>query len=733
MVLMPHVLMGQEVRKLEDETGKYEGEVKDGKRHGKGTNIGLYGVKYVGDWVDGVAEGYGVYTELNGTKYEGQWKSGAPHGQGKAVYSDGSTYEGSFAGGVRQGQGTFIFPDGLKYVGGFENDRAAGKGVLYFTNGAVYEGDIQKYVPVGNGTSTFPNGDKYVGKWKNGVPEGTGTYTSASGEVADGEWTNGSFTLKRTPGERTEISIALNQGNLVNSSRVIAEVQVAQVEDDPEETENPVQPGGQNQSDAVSPRKKIFSGSVSTTSIRRKLYEDALERGYGFGSIDAYSIQNRYTVPVVAEEMIEFLQEKGYEVGRYVTRKGDGEFHGSYRVLHEMEFFPSGTIAKYAYSLIKNESDPPFNKLKGPGRFFHGYYEVLASPDVLWSGRIVNGLLDGYGVGLVCDGNRFTVFDAEFIMGFPKDKIEGTRWEKNDIKNTKETFGSPKLGVIAKSAVSAEGDFKLALSEYAKATYDSLAAIMEDKYERALVLNDNWPGAIPQTKAIRDGIKQDKQLFQHFVQLYGSTGVDPKSLIPKVKEMIDLYVVLESVTKEFDIMDYLKLGFFHFDWDTDGSDEQREIMRKAQSFCAQNSKDPNLSFRRFYASAREFLIQKQADLEEHIMKSREAYVREMNREQEAMQQYKLDNAELDSKESYPPSGQKIHGYLSSYYSLEKDGRLCLKNGDYLNYNIQYRGDGTVEYYIPKYSDPGIDCPSGRFDTWDAMVKALVTASKNKHR
>ena len=31
MVLMPHVLMGQEVRKLEDETGKYEGEVKDGK------------------------------------------------------------------------------------------------------------------------------------------------------------------------------------------------------------------------------------------------------------------------------------------------------------------------------------------------------------------------------------------------------------------------------------------------------------------------------------------------------------------------------------------------------------------------------------------------------------------------------------------------------------------------------------------------------------------------------
>ncbi len=77
---MPYVVSGQVVGKIEDSEGKYEGEVKDGKRHGKGTNIGPEGQKYVGEFKDNLADGYGVITMRDGSRYEGEWSQDKPHG-----------------------------------------------------------------------------------------------------------------------------------------------------------------------------------------------------------------------------------------------------------------------------------------------------------------------------------------------------------------------------------------------------------------------------------------------------------------------------------------------------------------------------------------------------------------------------------------------------------------------------------------------------------------------------
>ncbi len=49
---------------------KYEGQTKDGKMHGRGTNTWSNGDKYVGDWVDGSRTGNGIYTWPSGNKYE---------------------------------------------------------------------------------------------------------------------------------------------------------------------------------------------------------------------------------------------------------------------------------------------------------------------------------------------------------------------------------------------------------------------------------------------------------------------------------------------------------------------------------------------------------------------------------------------------------------------------------------------------------------------------------------
>jgi hypothetical protein len=55
---------------------RYEGEMRGGKRNGKGISYHKNGSRYEGDHVNNFAEGYGVYYWPRRSKYEGQWKGG---------------------------------------------------------------------------------------------------------------------------------------------------------------------------------------------------------------------------------------------------------------------------------------------------------------------------------------------------------------------------------------------------------------------------------------------------------------------------------------------------------------------------------------------------------------------------------------------------------------------------------------------------------------------------------
>ena len=48
----------------------YEGEMKDGKKHGKGKMDFAIGVKYTGDWLNDAITGEGICSFVNGDHYE---------------------------------------------------------------------------------------------------------------------------------------------------------------------------------------------------------------------------------------------------------------------------------------------------------------------------------------------------------------------------------------------------------------------------------------------------------------------------------------------------------------------------------------------------------------------------------------------------------------------------------------------------------------------------------------
>ena len=58
----------------------------------------------------------------NGDKYEGQMKNGKMHGKGVYSFSNGEKYEGEFKDDMFEGKGEYYWPDGTKKIGVFKND-----------------------------------------------------------------------------------------------------------------------------------------------------------------------------------------------------------------------------------------------------------------------------------------------------------------------------------------------------------------------------------------------------------------------------------------------------------------------------------------------------------------------------------------------------------------------------------------------------------------------------------
>jgi 1-phosphatidylinositol-4-phosphate 5-kinase len=73
----------------------YEGDLLDGRWHGKGKISFPSGDTYDGEWSMGLRDGVGIYVyATDGTVYEGDWKGGLKHGHGRLRYRNGDEYEG---------------------------------------------------------------------------------------------------------------------------------------------------------------------------------------------------------------------------------------------------------------------------------------------------------------------------------------------------------------------------------------------------------------------------------------------------------------------------------------------------------------------------------------------------------------------------------------------------------------------------------------------------------------
>jgi hypothetical protein len=184
----------------------YEGETKDGLRHGHGVHTYANGDVFDGKFENDAAV-YGKFQFLStklhrilnhGDLYEGEIENGTFNGKGTYHYKSeyhkykGSRYEGQFKDGKRNGEGIYYYEDGSTQEGIFKDNWLTGHGKLTFPSGDIYEGFLFEGIPRGEGTYTWNNGEKYIGNYNNsGMRTGKGEYFFKGGTRRKGDFVNG--------------------------------------------------------------------------------------------------------------------------------------------------------------------------------------------------------------------------------------------------------------------------------------------------------------------------------------------------------------------------------------------------------------------------------------------------------------------------------------------------------------------------------------------------------------
>jgi hypothetical protein len=149
--LMQQILDLADLNKNEDLTwikqtydnGMYIGQTdKSKQRHGRGAYYWTDSQYYIGYWQNSTKQTYARYLNANMSLfYEGEVKDGMKHGKGTYYFNNGY-YTGQFVNDIREGPGTYYWNDGTRWEGQCVNGQLKGVGTQYYSDGSSAQAEF---------------------------------------------------------------------------------------------------------------------------------------------------------------------------------------------------------------------------------------------------------------------------------------------------------------------------------------------------------------------------------------------------------------------------------------------------------------------------------------------------------------------------------------------------------------------------------------------------------------
>ena len=213
----------------------------------------------------------------------------------------------------------------------------------------------------------------------------------------------------------------------------------------------------------------MTQGVVSSSRhSSNKLINEAFQRGRSRG--DFYEIRNTKEKAIDVDKMRAEIIKEGCIVGKYTT-KTISRFGDVATTLSTMQFLPKDEYLSYLYYHLRYNDMASFEQLINKGIAYCyvnniSYTYFVKNDGISWSGEIINGLLDGNGVGYgKISNDRVVYFSGSFDKGIP---IGKTKFQYYKLGNELSEYSSSN----AYSMTSSIGRFG-----------DDLASIMiNDKY-----------------------------------------------------------------------------------------------------------------------------------------------------------------------------------------------------------------------------------------------------------
>lgn len=489
------------------------------------------------------------------------------------------------------------------------------------------------------------------------------------------------------------------------------------------------------------------SGSPKKDKDLDALIADAIKRGRSQNV--SYYIYNSKNKPVDVTTATNYLRAKGYTVISSSTKK-IVRFGTEMVIFNTLEFrekeeaLDSNTRHLIVFNRLKGNSNIQFSQLNKIGKFFfvsrfpgdaekigkHIGSKLYLSENVMWSGAIVDGLLEGHGVGFVETEDGSNYFECDFKGGIPV-SIYGVYCVKTLIRKTgniTETQFRTDKRIVAdvcsnwsQNKYQESSEIHKVLIKYAEFYYAEDARQIELDFNNMLELNRNIKCNYTST------------LADDFIKLYGTLNMDPMNMVPKAREIHDVQYVRRIENDIWDMRNYIDYNSYteehSFDWDEARADTLAlwnaiQFARRKLYVGAENP------FKDYWQAMLVNLENKRWRLLDNINEQRQR-ISGIRQEENEYRSAMCDNCKIDGNKSTVPTGF-VEGswFFGIPTQSENKGIIVMHNGKTVRWWFEW-----YEVYGSKRKEVRVESDWLGFDSFDTekeMMNEIIRVCRGKY-